>query len=118
MKTLMSWFRAVQTSDVSAVLRLTTTRAQLSVGRKALSAAVHIVGGALGLPSIIEVERDGRRASVRLLVLGYLGASPQPVSEVPLLVTLIRGSGGWQIDDVSYLMGSARAMRSVRRTGG
>jgi hypothetical protein len=40
------------------------------------------------------------------------------VSEVPLVVALVRDSGGWQIDDVSYLMGSARAMRSVWRTGG
>lgn len=115
---LMSWFKAVQASDVPAVLRLTTTRAQLRVGRKALGAAVDVVGGALGPPSIVQVEAGARRARVRLLVLGYAAGDPQPVSEVPLLVALVRGPGGWQVDDVSYLMRSARAMRSVAHTGG
>jgi hypothetical protein len=114
---LTSWFKAVQTTDVPAVLRLTTAHAQRSVGRTALSSAIRVVGGALGQPSIVQVENDGRRAKVRLLVLGYLRAGSQPVSEVPLLVPLVRSPHGWQINDVSYLMSSARAIRSLPRAG-
>lgn len=114
---LTSWFKAVQTTDVPAVLELTTAHAQQSAGRTALSSAVRVVGGALGQPSIVQVENDGRRARVHLLVLGYLGASSQPVSEVPLLVPLVQGPRGWQINDVGYLMSSARAIRSLPHAG-
>lgn len=115
---LESWFEAVRAADVPAVLRLTTARAQRAVGRKALGDAVDIVAGALGRPSIVQVERHGTRATVRLLVLGYAGTSRLPVSAAPLLVELSRGPGGWQIADVNYLMSSTRTIRSLPRAGG
>jgi len=115
---VMSWFAAIQVADVPAVLRLTTAGAQLNVGRVRLSAAVRTVGAALGRPSVIQVERHGARASVRVLVLGYPGGGSSPVSAEPLLISLVRGRAGWQIDDVGYLMSSARAIRALPRHGG
>lgn len=115
---VMSWFAAVQSADVPVVLRLTTARSQLSVGRARLSAAVRIVGATLGRPSVLQVEEHGARASVRLLVLGYLGSSSSPVSAEPLLIPVARGRAGWQIDDVTYLLSSAGAIRSPRAKGG
>jgi hypothetical protein len=110
-----SWFAAVHLGDVADVVGLTTARAQLSVGRAKLAAAVRTVGPALGRPSIIQVERHGSRASVRLLVLGYVLPGAGPVSEAPLLISLAHTRAGWQIDDVSYLMISARAIRARAR---
>jgi hypothetical protein len=110
-----SWFAAVQSGDAAAVVGLTTARARLSVGSAQLGAAVHAVGPALGRPSIIQVERHGSRTSVRLLVLGYLSPGTGPVSAAPLLISLAHSRAGWQIDDVSYLMSSARAIRALAR---
>jgi hypothetical protein len=108
-----SWFAAIQARDVAAVIELTTIRALLSVGSAQLGAAVHTVGSALGRPSIIQVGRHGSQASVHLLVLGYLSAAAGPVSAAPLLMSLAHTRVGWQIDDVSYLMSNARAIRAL-----
>lgn len=115
---VVSWFAAVQSANVPVVLGLTTARAQLSVGRARLIAAVRTVGAALGRPSVLQVEEHGARASVRLLVLGYLGSSSSPVSAEPLLVPVARGRAGWKIADVSYLLSSADSIRSLRAKGG
>jgi hypothetical protein len=115
---LASWFTAVQTADVPAVLRLTTESAQRSVGRMARRSAIRVVGGALGRPSTIQVERHGSRASVRLLVLGYVSASAGPVSAEPLLIALAHTRKGWQIANLSYLMSSAHAIRALAQKGG
>jgi hypothetical protein len=114
---VISWFAAVRTVDVPAVLQLTTASAQLSVGTARLRAAVRTVGAALGRPSVIQVEERGARASVHLLVLGYLGNDSNPVSAEPLLIELARRQAGWQINDVGYLISSADAIRALPKGG-
>lgn len=115
---VVAWFEAIRAKNVSEVRRLTTARARAAIGSEALRGAIDEVGGALGQPSIVQVQAVGGQAKVRVLVFGYAGADTEPVSVAPLLVPTVRGPSGWEVDDLNYLTSSARSLSASYREVG
>jgi hypothetical protein len=112
--TLMRWFQAIQYRDYPTALELITSRARKLVGETPLRHAMSVVGSALGKPSITSVvAREPDAVRIHLLVLGFSPTSSKPLNETPVTVPLVKTASGWQVDDATYLVESARAIEAL-----
>jgi len=111
---LLRWFQAIQYRDYPTALELTTSRVRKLVGEAPLRRAISVVGSALGKPSITSVVGRGAAAvRIHALVLGFSPTSSKPVDETPVTVPLVKKASGWQVDDATYLVESARAIEAL-----
>jgi hypothetical protein len=111
---LMRWFQAIQYLDYPTASELTTNRVRKLVGVTRLRKAISIVGVALGKPSITgTVGHEPGAVSIHVLVLGFSPKTSQPVNETPVTVPLVKTATGWQVDDATYLLESARALEAL-----
>lgn len=111
---LMRWFQAIQYRDYTTALELTTRRVRKLVGEPPLRNAMSVVGLALGKPSIAGVgAREADAVRIHVLVLGFSPTSSTPLNESPVTVPLVKMVTGWQVDDATYLLESARAIEAL-----
>jgi hypothetical protein len=111
---LLRWFQAIQYRDYPTALELTTSRVRKLVGETPLRRAINVVGSALGKPSITGVVgHEAAAVRIHVLVLGFSPASSKPANETPVTVPLVRTATGWQVDDATYLVQSARAIEAL-----
>ena len=114
-RVFLSWWRAVQFTDVdSAQALVSEIGLQRIGGARGLRSVVIAVGG--GLPNVTVIERrsTGRdRISLRVFVVSY-DARGHVASRAPTSFSLTRRAGAWRLDDVTYLRRLAR-QRSAGR---
>jgi len=109
-RAFLEWWQAVQFRDVDSVLALSTDRALEGV-RAEVRAAIAEVASVLGKPRVVARRDVAGDMSLRVLVESFVAGRDGPVASSPYSFRVARNGGRWRVDDVRYLLTTARNLR-------
>jgi hypothetical protein len=106
-RALLEWFQAIQYSDLRGVRRLSSSAATKDLD---LAAILKLAGPGFARPQIRDVNVEGDRATVRLLLLSYEGGTGEVAIAQPTTIPLRRVGDAWVVSDLTLLVSSADAI--------